>query len=179
MSQSTAYVHKGGDADLGTLTSAAASPTAPTATGVTVAYNGLHARGSYKVTVDFTAFQAAALTTDVTLATLPAKAKLLSVIADTTVAFAGPAGTLALTCGKTAGGAEFLASHDVKTAAVTKGLADADLGGSLNRANAIQGGHTASWSATTPLQCRLTSGTGNLSGLTAGSVTFYITVELP
>lgn len=128
------------------------------------------------------AYQAAAVTADVTLATLPAKARLVGIIADTTVAWAGPAGTLAFTVGKTAGGAEYVGSHDVKTAAVTKGLADADLGTSLTRATAIQGGDLPSWTATTALQCRLTSGTGNLgtgaaTNLTQGTTVFYLISE--
>jgi hypothetical protein len=39
------------------------------------------------------------------------------------------------------GGQKYILDHDVKTAAVTKGLVEADLGTSINRANAVQGAH--------------------------------------
>ena len=80
--------------------------------------------------------------------------------------------------GKTVGGTEYIIAHDVFTAAVTKGLADADLGTSINRANAVQGGDLPSWSATTNISVRLTTVTANTNALTAGSTTYYLVTEL-
>lgn len=143
----------------------------------TVVFNGEVRRGMYKVTVPYTSFQAAATTKDVTIATLAAKQKIVGIISDTTVAFTGEAGTGAIIVGVGAGGAEYIATHDVKSAAVTKGLADADMGSLLTRAAAINGGSIPSWTTTTTVVARFTSGTGNTSALVAGSVTFYIIVE--
>jgi hypothetical protein len=154
----------------------AAQITAGSGTGITVNNTGEVRDTIFKVTASFTAFQAAATTADITLGTLPAKSQLLGIVADVTQAFAGTAGTIALTVGKSAGAAEYLASADVKTAAVTKGLADADLGTAMTRAAAIQGG-AFSWAGTQIVSARITSGSGNLTGLNAGSVTFYLTVR--
>jgi len=145
--------------------------------GLTVGAIGAVTRTYQTVVIPYTAFQAAALTKDLTTFTVPVRSKIVGIYADTTVAFAGPAGTLNLRVGSTSGGQELLLDHDVKTAAVTKGLADADLGASITRAAAIQGGTVTSWGANTDLYTRLTSSSGNLDGLTAGSVTLYVLVE--
>lgn len=146
-------------------------------TGITVHEDGDVRDVLYKITTAFGAWSAAALTKDITLATLPAKAVLCGIFADTTQAYAGVAGTIALTVGISAGGAELVVSHDVKSGVVTKGLADADLGTSINRANAVQAGLTK-FSGTQTISARITSGSGNLSGLNAGSTTFYILVRI-
>jgi len=158
--------------------------TSPAAgTGISVVYNGDKRRGSFKITVGYTAWIAAGLTQSITLAVMPAKTRVLSVIADTTAALTNGVSTLALTVGPTGTLAGYIASHDVKTAPVTKGLADADMGSLLTRAAAIQGGSVASWSAGVNLVATLTSGTINLgngavTALTTGSTTFYVTVEM-
>lgn len=160
--------------------------TAPAAaTGLVINNAGDLTRMIRKVTLSstHTAFQAAATAADVTLFTTAAKTRVMAVIADTTVAWAGPAGTLAFTMGKTAGGNEYLVTHDVKTGVVTKGLADADFGTAMIRATAIQTGDLPSWTTTTAVQCRLTSGTGNLgtgaaTNLTNGTTTFYVIYEV-
>lgn len=168
----------GGRGSSGSLTPAAAQVTpAAVATGVTVNEPGAVRELVYKVTTAFGAWSAAALTKDITLCTIPAKGQIVAIIADTTQAYAGVAGTIALTVGKSAGATEYLLSHDVKTAAVTKGLADADMGASMTRAAAIQGG-SWNWAATQAVSARITSSSGNLSGLNAGSTTFYITVRV-
>jgi hypothetical protein len=156
----------------------APSVTAAGGTGITVNNSGEVRIQTYKVTMTNAAFSAAATTADVVVATLPAKSKVKSVIAEVTAAFTGSAGTVTLQLGKTTGGAEYIVAFDAKTATVTKGLVDADLGTSINRANAVQGGDIPSWSATTNISARCTSGTGNTSTITAGSVTFYITTEI-
>jgi hypothetical protein len=153
--------------------------TAGAGTGLTVNSTGHFTRQIYKVTVTYDGFAAAALTADHTIATLPAKTKIVGFYADTTVPFTGGGVTAAaLTVGKSAGGVEYIATHDVLSGAVTKGLADADMGTELTRAAAIQGGAVVNWAATTPVSARLTTVTANTDQLTAGSCTFYIVTEI-
>ncbi len=148
-------------------------------TGITVVDSGSVRRQTYKVTVTYLAFAAAQLTQDSVIATFPAKTRITSIIADTTIKYIGGAvATCTLMVGKTAGGAEYIAVHDVFTAAVTKGLADADLGTSITRAAAIQGGDLPSWTGTTNVSVRLTSTVAFLNALTQGSTTYYITTEV-
>ncbi len=159
----------------------AAAPigTVGSGTGVTVNATGDYRRVTNKVTLTYAAWAAAATTADKTIYTLAAKQRLVGIVADVTAAFTGGAVSDAdMTCGKTAGGAEYLASFDVDTAIGTYGLLDADLGTALNRAAAIQGGDLPSWTATTAITCRLTTVGANTDALTAGSVTFYITTEM-
>jgi hypothetical protein len=152
--------------------------TAGTGTGLTVNDAGSLTRQTYKVTVTYAGFSAAALTADHTIATLPAKTKIVGFYADTTVPFTGGGVTAtALTVGKSAGGTEYIASHDVLSGAVTKGLADADMGTELVAAALIQGGAVVNWSGTTTVSARITTTTANTNALTAGSVTFYIITE--
>lgn len=149
-------------------------------TGITTNYNGDYRFPALSITVASTAWTAAATSQDINLITLPARARIRYFYADTTVAFAGLAGTIAQTVGTSAGGTQILASKDVKTAAVTAGIADADLGGTtMNRASMIQGSYLPSFSATTTISVRLTSGTGNIgtgaaTNLSAGSTTYYV-----
>jgi hypothetical protein len=158
--------------------------TAGAATGLTVIDTGdLRGRLVYQATVAAAAFVCADVTCDVTVATLPAGMKLLGLYADLTETFACTAtctsSTLSLTVGSSAGGTDLLVSFDADAATATVGDADADLGTGLNRANAIQGGFLGSWSSTTPISLRLTSGTGNIGNGTAtnlsqGSLTLYV-----
>jgi hypothetical protein len=134
----------------------------------------------YKVTVAYAGWvsSAASLTGDRTIATIPAKVKLVGFYADTTTKYTG--GTVdaaALTCGVSAGGTEILATHNVYSAAIMRGLADGDMGSAMTRAAAIQGGYMPSWTTTTPISCRMTTGTAHTDDLTQGSTTFYITVQ--
>jgi hypothetical protein len=141
-------------------------------TGLSLVKNGLLRTVVSKLTVARTALTAAATTQDITLWTMPAKTRMWRLIADGTAAFddaAGPISAVTITCGKTAGGAEYLVSGSLFTVN-TLGDATAEVGASLN----TYYGDLPSWSATTTLQCRFTSTGGNLSTLTTGSVTFYI-----
>jgi hypothetical protein len=166
-----------------------AAPTNGSGTGITVNDSGMLRTSVYQVTVASTAFVSAAVTSDVTIATLPAKTQLLAVYADLTQVFACTAtcttATLSFTLGSSAGGTDLLLTFDADAATLQRGLADADLGASLTRATAIQGGKIFSWSATTPVSLRLTSGTGNIgtgaaTNLSQGSITFYlVTTRLP
>jgi hypothetical protein len=128
-----------------------------------------------------------AVTCDTTIVIVPAKAKITSVIADLTTVFACTAictsATLSFTAGKTAGGNEYLLSFDADAVAARFGLADANLGASISRATAIQGGDIPSWTAATTVQARFTSGTGNIgngtvTNLSGGNVVFYVTYEI-
>lgn len=148
-------------------------------TGLTVNQYARIITKVHKVTVTFAALAAAGLTADKTIVTLPAKTRLVDIIADTTTKYIGGGVTAAtLIVGKTVGGSEYVVSHDVFTAAVTKGLADADLGTSINRANAVQGGDLPSWTATTAISVRLTTVTANTDQLTQGSTTYYLITEV-
>lgn len=148
-------------------------------TGVTIDKSGQLNTTHRRVQATFAAFSAAALTADLTVYTLAAGERLISVIADTVQNFHGGGTTAAtLIVGTTAGGNDLILSHDVWTAAITKGLADADLGTSINRANAVQGGYMSSFSATQIISARLTTVTSNTNALTQGFVRFYITTVM-
>jgi hypothetical protein len=163
----------------GVITSTGLKPTV----GVgTVVYTGKMTRSVYKVTVPYTLYITASQNEVQALCTVPAKTKVVGVIADTTVAYAGLAGTIELRIGKTSGGEEYVLDHDVKTATITAGLLDADMGTALAAATAVQGGDIPSWSGSTVLYAQLRSGTGNVGDgaatlLSAGSTTFYIITE--
>lgn len=132
-----------------------------------------------------TAFAAAALTADCTIATLPAGMKLVEVYADVTVGFTCSGtctGTKVFQCGTAAGGTQVFAAGLNVAATGQFGLSDADLGSGMTRAAAIQGGLLNSWSATTPISCRFTSGTGNwgtgaATNVNAGSIKFFLVTE--
>ncbi len=161
---------------------AGAPTTAATATGTTVSMSGEQRAGSYKVTVDKAAWTTAGTTQDITLAVLPAKSRITYVYADTTIKYAGPAGTLAIKVGTSAGGSELLVSHDVKTATILAGALEADLGTAMVITAVVQGVYLPSFTGATTITVRLTSGTGNIgaagvTNLTTGSTTFYIGFE--
>ena len=158
-------------------------------THATVVKSGSVNQFTYKVTVTATTclapFAAAALTADCTIATLPAKTKLLGVYADVTAAFTCSGtctGTKTIGAGISAGGVEILAAGLNVAATGQLGDADAELGSGMTRAAAIQGGYLPSWSGTSAVSVRFTSGTGNwgdgaLTFVNAGSITFYLTTE--
>lgn len=165
----------------GGTSSANPNITEASGTGITVNTGGELHTLVYKVTLTQAAFSAAATTADATIATLPAKMQINGIWADVTQVFSGGAvATANMTCGKTAGGNEYLVSFDVKSATLQRGLVDGDLGASINRANAVQGGDMPSWTATTAVQCRMTTTGANTNALTQGSITYYIrTTSLP
>lgn len=163
-----------------------AQVTPATALGTTINDPGSPRRSIYKMSVSYTAFTCAAVTCDLTLGTIPAKTRLMGIVVDLTQAFvcAGTCttSTLSMTVGKTAGGAEWVASFDIDAAAATKGLADADMGTTMTRAAAINGGDMLSWTAATTAQVRVTSGTGNIGNATvtnfnAGAFTVWLITE--
>ncbi len=153
-------------------------------TGRTVVYNGDMRRGFYKVTLARTYFTTNTSVHDIDICTIPAKGKVVSIICDVTQAFAGTGlAVISLRAGTSSNGQQYILDFDALAGLSTKGLADADLGASITRAAAIQGGHTPSWSGTTAIYGTLNGdaalGTGTATNLTAGSVTFYVTVDLP
>lgn len=151
--------------------------------GVTLNNNGFMGRQTQKITIDKTAWTAAALTQDIIPATLPAKTRIVAFYCDTTIKYAGLAGTIAMQAGLTSGGTNtIILSHDVKTAAITKGLLDADMGASMTRAAKIQDAYLFSWTGTIQVAVTLTSSVGNLgngsvTNLTTGSTTIYLITE--
>lgn len=159
---------------------------ATTQAGAVVNDPGSNRFTTYVVTFPFALFIAAAVTQDITIATVSKKFKVMFLIADVTQAFVCAAtcttSTLSMTAGKTAGGNEYLASFDIDAAAATFGLTSAQ-GGTVfvtGAAVPVQGGDVPSWTANTTVQARLTSGTGNIgtgtaTNFNAGSVTFYLT----
>ena len=127
-----------------------------------------------------------AVTADWTVVTLPAKTILNAIYVDKTVAFACTAvctsSTLSVTVGSSAGDNNLVLSFDADAAAAVYGDADAELGAGITNAGAIQGGFLGSWTTTTPVSMRLTSGTGNIgddatTNLSQGTLVFYLITE--
>lgn len=148
-----------------------------TATGIVVNFQQKIRRSMIKVTVPYTVFSAAAHNADVVIATVQLKCKIVGIIEDVTTAFTGGGETAAtLQLGVTAGGSTLLVPSSCFTTS-TFGLADADAGTAFTRAAQIQGGYIPSWTSSTNLSARLTTTTNNTSGLTSGSVTYYIITE--
>ncbi len=154
--------------------------TAGSGTGVTVVDQGSLRSQVYVVTVDYTALSAAATSATKVIATLPAGAKIVGMIADTTTEYLGgttSAGTLivGISGGDTDG---FLASHDIFSGAITVGDADAELGALIIRSAAVSGGYM-NWAATTDVLITLALTGDNTENLTQGSTTYYIeTVQI-
>lgn len=125
----------------------------------------------HKITATYSTFADAALTKDVTLWTLPAKTRVVRVIADVTTKFLGGAiSAVVMRCGKAADGAEYLVDKDVFTAEVTAGETVAERGAALVDATS----NDITWGSTQIVNVRLTATTANLSELTQGSMTLYI-----
>jgi len=173
-----------------TLAATDAQITNGSGTGITVAGNSGNLNDQiYKVTIDRTNFIAAATTADVTIGTIPAKTRILSVYADLTTVFACSATctstTLSFTLGTSAGATNIFLTFDADAALIQRGLADADLGANMTRATMIQGGYLPSWASPTILSLRLTSGTGNIgtgaaTNLSTGVIVFYVhTARMP
>lgn len=146
-----------------------------------------HAEGrttTTRVTVLPAAWTAASTTQTLLLYIIAPKSKVTSVISETTTKFAGLAGTIQLKVGNDTALDQYILAHDVKTAAVIAGTADAELGAGLARATAIQGGDMSVYGTPSGsyLQLTLTSGSGNIgngtvTNLTTGTVTINVTTE--
>jgi len=153
--------------------------TAGSGTGITVNSTGNVIRQVYKVTTAFGAYTDSDTTKGIVIATLPAKMKIVGFYADTTTQYTGGATNAAtMVVGITAeSAAEIIASHNVFAAPILAGNADAEMGTSMTRAAAIQGGYMPSWTGTTAIYATLVIANDILSNLTAGSTTFYIETE--
>lgn len=146
--------------------------TAGSGTGFTVNATSNLAHRVHKITVTEAALAAAAGTEDETIWTVPAKTRVLRMIADVTATFTGPAITdVDVTCGTSAGGNQYLVSFDVDTATGVYGDAAAEIGAGLLSATVAD---IPSFSATTAVQCRFTCTGANCSVMTTGSMTIYI-----
>lgn len=151
------------------LSALAGTPAA--GTGITLGTSAELRSVVHKITADYTAFQTAGTTNDVTLWTLPTKTRILRIIGDVTTKFLGGAiSAVVMRVGKAANGAEYLLDKDVFTAAVTAGDVAAEIGASLLSATVAD----LTWGTTQAVVMRLTSTTANLSALTQGSVALYI-----
>ena len=160
------------------------SLTQPVVTGVTVASVGTIKRKTIKVQIAKEAWTAASTTETIIPITVPLKSRIVSVLLDTTTAYAGLSGTISLEVGDSGSGDvnKFLVSHDVKSAAILVGDLDADLGVGIIRASAIQGGFLTNFTGSGQVTVTLTSGTGNIgtgsvTNLSAGVTDLYVTVE--
>lgn len=174
------------------LATPAITAAASVAAGGTMNNAGDHTRQRYQITIApaggdcSAAFILGATTADCTIATLPAGMQLSKVYADVTAGFTCSgtcSGTKVMQCGITGAGTEILAAARNVATTATYGLADADLGSAMTRAARIQDGYLPSWSATTPVVCRFTSGTGNWGNgsatfVNAGSVKITLITEL-
>lgn len=158
------------------LESVAVVGTPPSATGVTALETGVVRHMCHKVRVDYTALTGfAALTGDVTLWTLPAGAVIERVLAKVNTTFTGGAITdCDVTVGNSAGGAQYLASFDVDTAAVLAGDVVAEIGAGLVDASRADVNVSSNAFVATTVQCRFTSVGANLSALTAGQMDVWI-----
>ncbi len=144
--------------------------------GKTPTYSGRPTQCVHRWDFTFTDFQAAAVNKTIDLLRPRDGAEVLCKAYLTCgTAFAGTAGTLQMRVGTSPGGQEVLLAKDVKTAAFEKyGKDSADLGTALTT-GISQGGYLD----TTPynMKVQLVSGSGNLSGLTAGACTIWIVTE--
>lgn len=175
--------------DVGTLEtdltalSAAVKPsgvvgTAGSGTGISASSTNYGRHVVHKITVGHAAVAAAAgasTTGDVVLWTLPAKTRVLRVIADITATFTGGSiSGVAMVCGNTAGGNAYLLTGSVLAGTATRGLLQSTLGSGINGGTGFFSDFTAPWTNTTTVQARFTGTGDNLDQLTTGSVTFYI-----
>jgi len=156
--------------------SAAKVGTAPTGTGVTVIESGVLTHMCHKVRVNYTAFAStAALTGDVTLWTTPAGFIVERVLAKVNTAFTGGAiSDCDVTVGNSAGGAQYLLTFDVDTAALLVGDVVAEIGAGLVDSTRADTAVTSNAFVATTIQARFTSVTANLNALTAGQMDVWI-----
>lgn len=155
----------------GTLSNSFAAGTAGSGTGYTTNSVGIIPFKVHKITVTEAALDNAA-TSDEVIWIVQAKTRVIRVIADVTQTFSGGGITdMDVTCGTTAGGNQYLLTHDVDTAIGTYGDVAAEIGAGLLSATVAD---IPSWSATTSVQCRFTCVGANCTAATQGSVTYYI-----
>lgn len=149
--------------------------TAASGTGITAAYTGALRQWVHKVTVINTAL-AAAGTSDVTLHVTPVNSRIVRVVAEVTQVFTGGAlSAVAVTCGKTAGGNEYLLSHSQLSATGAFGDVVAEMGAGVVSATLADMGTVATGvPGAITVQCRYTCTGANCSAATQGSTTYYV-----
>jgi hypothetical protein len=147
-------------------------------TGITTDQNGRVRHAVHKRTFAHIAFLTAGTSKTITFDQLPAKTRVLSVIAETVVPFEGPGITAVTAQVGTEDDADgYILAHGVLASGVVKGLLDEDLGTFITRANAVQGGHIPSWTAAKELRVQLDSTSANLDQLTQGAIQVTVVVE--
>ena len=151
-----------------------------TSSGVVSNSSGLMGQSVQSYTIPFTAFQTGAAGLILTLFQIPPHTTITGVVVDVTTPFSGGAITsVTLKCGTNlTTTTSFILSFDAKTAAVTKGQANGDLGAQLASATrpAPLGYTPANWTTGSAENVTITmNADANLSNLTAGSVTVYVT----
>lgn len=140
-----------------------------TGNGVVAGLTIVDEDGRKYITIPYTLFQTAALTKTLTITLNTPHSWIRNVQDRVLVAFVGTAGTLTLEAGVNGTSNAHLLAHDMLTLNAEKGIADADLGASLAIATKAHAkGHYLS--ANTTIQVKMTSSSGNLSLLSAGSV---------
>jgi len=167
------------ETDLAALSAAVEPPavvgTAGSGTGISAASTSYGRNVVHQVTVGHAALAAAGgvTQTDITLWTLPAKTRVLRVIAQIDQTFTGGSiSALVMTCGRAAGGTQYLLSSSVLASTGVRGVMQTELG-----AGVIGGTGFSSdiiWTTTTTVSARFTATGDDLDTLTTGSVTFYI-----
>ncbi len=143
-----------------------------TFTGISTAYgrNVVH-----KITLGHAAVAdaGAVTTTNFTIWTLPAKTRVLRVIADVTAAFTGePISAVTMKVGSSSGGTQYLLEGDIWTNPIVLGNTQTELGTGVVGGSSF--GTDIAWSGTTVVQIQLECVTGTFAALDTGSVTFYI-----
>lgn len=130
---------------------------------------------THRVTVAPSALTAAG-TSDVTLVTTAANTRIIRVLARVETTFTGGGLTaVAVTCGNSAGGNQYLLSFSAFTAAGTFGDVVAEVGAGLLTATWADFGAAASnGTAAITVQCRFTCTTANCNAATQGNLIFYV-----
>lgn len=164
-----------------TVAAMSTEPTESEAAGVTTDTNAAILRNVIKVTVAKEAFTAEDTTESVVIATVPAKTRVVSVIASIEEAFelGEDALTVAVGPGEDVDG--YIEEADAAVEGVL-GLAAEDLGSKLAAATAVQGGHIEDWADASDISVTLVGdgddlGDGEATSLTAGSLSVWIVTE--
>lgn len=161
----------------GTYQNLATVGTAASGTGITATYSGAVRQWVHKVVVT-NAAMAAAGTTDITLHTTPVNTSIKRVLAEVTQVFddgAGPLTAVAVTCGNSAGGNQYLLSHSELAATGAFGDVVAEMGAGVVSATLADMGTVATGvPGAITVQCRFTCTGANCSVASTGSTTFIV-----
>lgn len=144
-------------------------------TGITANYTSSIRHFVHKVTVTNAALTAAA-TTDITLHITPANTRIIRVLAEVTQVFSGGAlSAVAVTCGNSAGGNQYLLSHSQLSATGAFGDVVAEMGAGVVSATLADMGTVATGvPGAITVQCRYSCTGANCNAATQGSTTYYV-----